>query len=319
MAANMGPYPSDDELLTGLRSAAGEALGDQFSVVSRAPLVTGTFPKEVVEVRPADGNNRRLFVKYASGRNHDDHGHRAGVAYESAVYQEILRPIGVRRPRHLGLYTGDGPGHEWLVLDFLDGARRLTKSRVPNVLQRAAEWLGRFHAACETLPRGPEIRCFDDDYYLGWVRRARSAAECVRASESLPDGLWRRVRDIIAECFREPETVAHNEYYPNNILVVDGEIHPVDWESTAVAPGELDLASLLEGWPPEVAVSCSAVYRNARWSGGCPDGHGLRLQAAHAYLHCRWLAREASKGRLSASNARFRRLRDLDGQFARVS
>jgi thiamine kinase-like enzyme len=130
--------------------------------------------------------------------------------------------------------------------------------------------------------------------------------------------MWRRVGELIAEYFQDPETVAHTEYYPNNILVVDGEIHPVDWESAAVAPGELDLASLLDGWPPEVADRCTAIYQDSRWSGACPDQHGPRLKAARAYLHCRWLAREADKGRLSASNARFRRLRELDGELARV-
>ena len=43
----------------------------------------------------------------------------------------------------------------------------------------------------------------------------------------------------------------HGEYYPHNILFQSGVVRPVDWETAALAPGEIDLATLCEGWPPE--------------------------------------------------------------------
>lgn len=304
-------YPTDEALATALQSATGDRLGDELTILAREPIRSGTFPKEILTLRGEGEGQCRVMVKYAAGTGHDDHGHRAGVAYECLVYSELLRPRGIHRPELLGIYRGEGPGHEWLILEFLEGARRLTKSRTDGVLELAAEWVARFHTTCESSPPGQSIRRFEEDYYVGWVRRAQSAAEDVGVTDDAMCAVWTWAEGLVAEWLGEPETVAHSEYYPNNILVVDGEIHPVDWESAAVAPGELDLASLTDGWPEEVVDRCLGVYRAVRWSGRCPDHHASRLVAARAYLHCRWLAREADKGRLSASNARFRRLREL--------
>ncbi len=312
-------YPIEEALVAALRSAAGDRLGSELSVLAREPIIMGTFPKEIVTVRTRAGDDRRVMVKYAAGTGHDDHGHRAGVAYESTVYRRLLVPLGIDRPEFLGVYTGDGPGHEWLFLEFLEGARRLTKSRENRVLERAAEWLGGFHAACEASLAEPAIRRFDEGYYEGWVSRAQAATEVLEGSERAPEDVWRGARELVSESLRNPDTVAHNEYYPNNVLVVNGSICPVDWESAAIAPGELDLASLTDGWPPEVVRRCVAVYRGVRWTEGCPRGHSARLLAARVYLHCRWLSRAAEKGKLSGSNARLRRLGELAGELEAIS
>lgn len=307
-------FPAEAAVLAALKAVGAARVGNQLSVVAREPIRRGTFPKEILTLRTADGGQRRVMVKYAAGTGHDDHGHRAGVAYECTVYSELLGPLGIERPEFLGVYAGDGPGHEWMFLEFLEGARRLTKSRTEGVLERAAAWLGTFHAACEASAPGEKIRRFGEDYYVGWVHRARAAGEALGVTDDAMRAAWPWAREVVSEWLAEPDTVAHTEYYPNNILVVDGEIHPVDWESAALAPGELDLASLTDGWSGEVVDRCLDTYRNVRWAGRRPEGHQSRLIAARAYLHCRWLAREADKGRLSASNLRFQRLRELADQ-----
>jgi hypothetical protein len=57
-------------------------------------------------------------------------------------------------------------------------------------------------------------------------------------------------------------------------------IYPVDWESAAVAAGEIDLAALTEGWPPGFVEQCELEYQRARWPEGPPTGFERRLAAA---------------------------------------
>jgi thiamine kinase-like enzyme len=92
------------------------------------------------------------------------------------------------------------------------------------------------------------------------------------------------------ELASNPLTVIHGEYYPKNILVrAQTEIVPVDWESAAIGPGEIDLASLIEGWPEDSRAACRRAYLGARWDGGCPDEFERRLASARMYFALRWL------------------------------
>ena len=83
-------------------------------------------------------------------------------------------------------------------------------------------------------------------------------------------GLATTFEERASELTSAPQTIIHGEYYPKNILVREGEIFPVDWESAAVAAGEIDLASLTEGWPEEDKRVCQAEYCAARWPNGAP-------------------------------------------------
>jgi hypothetical protein len=308
-------YPSEAALLTALRSVVGHRIGAELHIEARQPSISGTFPKEIITLRTEHGQRHRMFVKYGNGSDHNDHGHRAGVRYESTIYRLLLRPLGIDRPEYFGLYTGHGRGHEWLFLEFLEGALRLMESTTDRALELAAEWLGWFHAACEASSPCPGIRRFDERYYAGWIDRAHSAArDLVDSHDELPD-VWRTTRHVVARWLCDPETIAHSEYYPKNVLVVEDGIYPVDWESAAAAPGELDIASLTDGWPADVMDDCVHAYREARWPAGLPERHAPRLLAARAYLHCRWMARQAEKWRSSGSETHLLRVRTRFGRL----
>src|SRR2546425_655507 len=47
-------------------------------------------------------------------------------------------------------------------------------------------------------------------------------------------------------------TVIHGEFYAKTVLLRKQDLFMIDWESAAVAAGEIDLATLTEGkgWPP---------------------------------------------------------------------
>ena len=146
----------------------------------------------------------------------------------------------------------------------------------------AAAWAGSFHAANES--RVGEffdlLQCYDAEYYCRW--RDRSEA-CVAESGAEDTPAWfgavcRSFEiDAVPRLVGAPQTVIHGEYYPSNILVAAdaGPVYPVDWESAAVGPGEIDLAALTDRWPDELATECVAAYVRARWpeeGNGAPRG-----------------------------------------------
>jgi thiamine kinase-like enzyme len=93
----------------------------------------------------------------------------------------------------------------------------------------------------------------------------------------------------------------------------DKMIFPVDWESAAIAAGEIDLASMTEGWPSDIVTRCREAYQRARWGNGVPEGSQIRLKAAEMYLQFRWLGDNAAW--THAESWRFGVLRKLVGDF----
>jgi hypothetical protein len=267
-----------------------------WTVLQREPSpYTSTFPSEVVTCRRADGATLRLFCKHAAGHNHNTHGHRGGVAYEAQVYGSVLSSLGAPVPRCYGAYPdGSGTG-DLLVLEYLEESLWVHKSRDPTAMARAARWLGTFHASGQRYlgpsrnGAGAFLNVYDRAYYHGWARRsAQFAGVWHDRFPWLPD-LWDRAEEPLAVLLEAPPTIIHGEFYPENILDHQGAVYPVDWESAAVAAGEVDLATLTEGWPPEVARACEVEYRRTRWPAGPPADFERRLTAARFYLFLRWM------------------------------
>ena len=91
----------------------------------------------------------------------------------------------------------------------------------------------------------------------------------------------------------------------------DGVIYPVDWESAAVGPGEIDLASLTEEWPAETVRRCRARYVADRWPEGEPADFDRTLKAAQMYLHFRWLGNRAQWTQAPRQRGTFERIKVL--------
>jgi aminoglycoside phosphotransferase (APT) family kinase protein len=252
--------------------------------------MTSTYPSEVVSCRLADGVDVRVFCKYGADRPaHLDGGHRGGVGYEAAVYRDVLRSSGVSVPRFYSSYTDPGTGAVWLFVEYLPRAARVSKS--PGAMGLAARWLGEFHQTFEGRP-APGLNCYDADYYRAWARRAAEFASPWRHRFPWVEALCDRFAgQTAADLCRLPVTVVHGELYPCNVLVCGGAVYPIDWESAAAGPGEIDFASLTEGWPMELAAECVREYCAARWPGGAPADFGKRVAAARLYWALRWLGR----------------------------
>lgn len=285
--------PADEELLDGLDAVFGR-LGDApVTVLERFPAPPeGSSVADVVLCRIADGRRLRLFCKYAAPRNHQRYGHRGGVSRESSIYRNLFTAPGTPQTVHFYGHHIGLDGRDWLILEYLDHAQRLVWTADPAFMYAAARWIGEFHASQQTpsdLHSQVPLKPYDAAYYMGWVRRTRRYS--LRLSDELPwiSEICDLAPHLLQPLLESSNTAIHGEYYPKNIMVQDARVYPVDWESAAIAAGEIDLASLTERWPPQITDRCRRAYVDARWPSGAPERFADALLAARIYLHFRWL------------------------------
>jgi aminoglycoside phosphotransferase (APT) family kinase protein len=302
-----------------------KSTGDGVTVVARDlnPL-SSTYPSEVVTCHLADGAELRVLCKYEAGRTHDAHGHRGGLPYEAEVYRQVLQRLPVSTASFYGLHRDATTGERWLFLEYLDKSVRIKDSRDRTLIHAAARWLGEFHRANQSLlsPASmPFLHQHDADYYLGWADRTSSLAGHLHQEFRWLAPLCQRFEKIFDTLLELPFLIIHGEYYTGNILSRDGMIYPVDWESTAVAIAEIDLASLVEHWPEEIANECKGEYSEARWPEGPPADFERKLQAGEMYWKLRWLGEEVDwthKKKAKKALKRFARLKALGERFGLI-
>jgi hypothetical protein len=286
-------------------------------VISRRPWpFEGTFDAEVVTCRTSAGDVRRVYCKHGAsvdGTRHAAYGHRGGLGREAAVYSYVLEPLGVSAARCLGFRHDALTDADWLVLEFLEGANPLLESRRSRSLDRAARWLGSFHGATEglwpdLLLSGIPFR--DAEWYQGWMDRTAGWAGVLHLRHPWLATACRRA-ELYEPLLTAPHSVVHGEFTPANVLLRDDDVYPVDWESAALAPGELDLAFFTLGWPSRLRRRVEAAYVRRRWPGGPPPTFDATLRAARIHACFRVLG-DAPTGP-SAGDARtiFRILHSL--------
>jgi hypothetical protein len=306
-------------LTIGLESVFGGngAVGGAVAVLDRRPnIYASTFPSEIVTCRFPDGGERRLLCKYAAGQSHDAYGHRGRVAYEVAVYRDVLEPLRTSAPRFYGAYT-EAAGEMWLIVEYVDGGVRADEMPKPiAALQRAARWVGQFHADNEArlgASRMTFLNTYDGDYYCQWAGRTVEFAAEWRRRYSWLETLCERATGFAAALLAIPPTIIHGEFTPHNVLIRGEDVCPVDWESAAIAMGEIDLASLTDGWPERIARECEREYQRARWPAGPPADFERRLDLARLYWDLRWLGDRpewtTNERALRKSRWRFKHLR----------
>src|ERR1051326_502028 len=271
--------PDARTLKAGLARALNGKESERVILLERKlPRMMSTFPNEIVNIRLREREEQSLFIKYEGGRNHLSFGHRGGIAYEAEVYSRLLRSYPNFRPRCLGVHSDRKTG-TWLILENIARGIRVSDISVhqairqPYAMTEAAKWLGQFHASCEARTMDSSLsflRRYTAGYYKGWARRTkRFAADQFPWLRRLCDGSRRWYGPLL----ESPETVIHGEFYSKTVLLRGQRIYILDWESTAVAAGEIDLAALTEGirWPAKIVEQCIAEYRRARWPDGPPS------------------------------------------------
>ena len=264
------------------------------SITERRPQPYATsFPCEIVTCTLVNGRVLRLFCKYGVGARPEAFGHRSGVEYEAAVYRQVLRPLSLSTAGCYGAYRHPATGETWLVLEDLSDCLRIGQAPVSEGMLSAARWLAEFHrttADCLKRTGFEGLRAYDASYYRGWAKRTLDFSRPLHSRLSWLPSLCEQFAAKAADILRGEPTIVHGEFYSKNILYCAGVVRPVDWESTAVAVGEIDLAALVERWPTTVAEACAGAYYHQRWAGALQPGEVERLGAGgRLYLQMRWL------------------------------
>lgn len=310
-----GYVVDDATLATWIRAAlrAQRVAGaEEVTLVARsANGYISTFPSETVVVRLADGATLSLFCKHGGGVDHPAFGHRGGVAYEADVYRDVLERLPLTRARFYGAHIDPASNRATLFLEALDRVIRVGSTADVEMLARAARWAARCHALAERSPALSRLTRYDREYYQGWAARTARFAAALGGRYRWLGAAAGAYALLVDRLLAAPPTLVHGEFYSRNVLVRDGQIHPVDWESAAAGAGVIDLVSLVEGWPDDVATHCHRAYCSERWPGGAPEGFDDELRAARAYLHFRWLGDRVDWTTAPASEWRFAALESI--------
>jgi hypothetical protein len=265
------------------------------------PAFMSTFPNEIVTCEFA-GRKHRLFLKHSGARSHHSFGHRGDVSYEAQVYEHLLRRLPDFRPKCFGSQMQKGQA--CIILEYIDGSVRvsdLTYNRIPRqqrALVKSLQWLAQFHTQHETQTDKPSLaflKRYDRAYFRGWANRTLKFSRPLRGRFPWLRQIARTGDAWFAPLLKCPSTVIHGEFYAKTLLLRGGEVFILDWESAAMAAGEIDLATLTEGehWPDALVRMCERAYVKARWPQGAPPTFGATLNAARIYLHFRWLGERA--------------------------
>jgi ATP-binding cassette subfamily B protein len=293
----IAPLPSTLVLEQALRNVL--STGARFNADAHLAIVhrrqnpyASTFASEIVTCQADDGQRFELFCKYARATEHDDShitlGSRGGVGYEAAVYSELLAPLATSAAHFYG--ASDLAGSTCLVLEYVGDADRIDESpHTSAAMLGAARWIGEFHARCEQSPTAPALLRYDADHYRRSIRNAMASCEVFEADNPWLRVLYTRADELVDLLAQNVPVLIHGEYYPHNILYREGRVIPVDWESAAVAPGEIDLMTLTERWDDALEREYCDEYVRARWPAGPPADWESRRLAARAYLQVRFL------------------------------
>ena len=283
----------------------------KIAVLDRQPNVyTSTYPSEIVSCLLQNGRTIQIFCKYGSEKYIDPRGN---IDYESKIYRSILQPLHVSSPVFYGMHNDVEKHETWLFLEYIDRALRLIHTETEPVIQ-AAGWIGKFHAATEAhlLKASQEfLLSYDVEYYLALTRQTLILSGQFHCRPAWLSTLCRRVNEVASLLLPEKQTVIHGEYYPKNILYQDGIVRPIDWQTAAIAAGEIDLATLTENWPPEVVLDCEREYQRTRWSEYVPENFFRILGAARLCLQFRYLGSQYEWRRVQGNMSwRLERLKD---------
>ena len=247
---------------------------------------------ELLECVLASGASWWVLWKREPSPAPDGDGCPTGVAYETRVYEHILAPGGHGPPRFLGGSHNAATGEDWLFVEFLQGAVRLPGFPI-DVAGSAASWLGHFHRSFERSPIMPAssfVRRYDEAWYRDRVDRALASVGAAGRESRDVDAIADSLRRDLAGLLEAPTTLIHGDFWTQNILIHGMAIRPIDWASAAIAPGEVDLATLTEGFGAADETALAERYRAARWPSKEPPGFAERYQAARAYSAVRRLS-----------------------------
>lgn len=318
---------------TALRTALEEVLSRYFGApraileLQRCPAsYRSSFALEELEVKLDDGLTLHLLFKDVSLQGLSEASKLGKPTFLHDPLREIetYRRILVSHLPGAALYYGavaDAElGRYWLFLEKVQGVK------LPDfgldTWKRVAQWLAAMHTRFGRLPDLRELAAashlirYDGDLYRLWPRRAQAflrQMEPIVPTQALErfDRLVGGYDQVIERLLALPVTLIHGELYGNNVLVQETadqlRICPVDWETTALGPGLLDLAALIAGeWTEEEKRAMALAYHDSLVlnNGWAPDVEEFlfALDCCRLHIAVQWLG--WSEQWLSASYGR---------------
>lgn len=277
-----------------------------------------TFNSEIVTCQFPGEKIVKLFCKHSDNKNVIvSYGHRRQVGYEGDVYRLLLQKTKMTSALFYGTYTDPVNESSWLFLEYIENSLKVSKCE-SNFLVKAAQWIGKFHAINEgtAVDHSSWLIKYDKDYYDAWTQRVSLFSKDLIMQYPWITSVCKQFEEYNDVLLTGPLTIIHGEYCPKNILVQDDVICPVDWESAAIAVGEIDLAMLLDGsWSSEIKQQCEKEYKQARYSQLSNALFERILVIAKIYVQMRWLGDNKSWTTSKVVGRRFMELKNLSEQL----
>ncbi len=240
----------------------------------RSPAAT-SFGSEVLTLERTGGRSQRIFLKDfgCSQLPKDDLPLRR--ERELRVYRDLLDHAALATPAFHGAIWDETANRFWLLLEFVDG-RELRSCRFDDWV-RAAGWLGRLHAHYARDARRLDGCDFlvPHDAQFFWTK-ARLVHEAAYQFDPSMIGRIARILDsyerLVALMTRQPRTLVHGSYRPQNILVSAPSEPPrvaaVDWELAGIGAPLYDFAFLSHGFEGTQRDLLWDAYRQGAAEGG---------------------------------------------------
>ncbi len=267
--------------------------GGRVTILNRKPnIYSSRYPTEIVSCR-MNGRTSRLLIKYGLAAHAEEHGHPIGTDYEGMVYRQVLKPIEPSTAKFYGAYLDSPTGISWLVLEYVDtGTPAHHRSVRSLAMGQAARWIGQFHAVNVARLADTHLTFlsrYDAAYYRRWSERTLDFTDHGSEHFSWLSQLCGRYEQLVDLFLAQPVTVVHGDYYADNVVYRRGAVFPLDWECASIAAGEIDLATLSNGWDQEMVEECEREYCRARWPDGTPADFKQRLDTARVFVLLRLL------------------------------
>lgn len=304
-------YPTFEALKKALENALPPSgSGSQLTILERRENpAASTFASEVVQCSTVNGP-LVVFCKYEGAADDESFHPRGTLDYEAEVYRNVLSHCHSTVPRLYGKHVTAETPSTFLFIEYVDDSLMVHETPDTRGLVSAAKWLGQFHRWNDQYFRDNRpafLTVYDAEYFAGMLARA---VQFDRGRHEWLVDFCSRIRGALTNILTSDSLIIHGEYFPKNILLRDGLIYPVDWQSSAVGTGEVDLASLIEGWPAQIAEKCVSAYKTARWNTP-PESFDDRLTAARIYWCLRWLSYRQDWTHERESEIQYERLRQL--------
>jgi aminoglycoside phosphotransferase (APT) family kinase protein len=292
-----GDTGAEKELRRSVELALSRTSGNGAAVAAihrhRFPGST-SYAIEIVTAELATGEVIEIFLKDYGRSTRPKPAAAERRERELLVYEELLQNKDLGTARFYGACRDDAAARCWLLLELVGG--ELLRDCNYEHWPAAAGWLGRLHGHFATERERLRASGFLLRHDAAFFRRAAESA--LRALSGLSAGLAARLLrvlegydTIVAVLSREPDTLVHGSYRPQNVLVdrshEPARICPTDWELAAFGRRTYDLAFICDGFrPPRLDQLFDAYEREAeRFGIAARDRDELRHEVDCFRLH----------------------------------